>query len=197
MYDSGQEPPTAAQGCYDGRMGGARTAALLMLVAACSFESSAPSDPTGQVDGPDAAGLPAEPVYLRVGAFIDGRSRLVLSGSELHWFHLDYSAPGRLDGAFLPTNIDGVDWLPSWPDQPDSENRDCGCRSLDAFAGLAVPVPRQATATSVTPVGDMRGAARVIEQATVANDFAVVIELDDNDDAGADTYVVDIAVEPL
>ncbi len=175
-----------------------RCAPLLLLVwAGCSFDSSAPSDPTGQVDGADAAAVPAEPLHLRVSAFIDGRSRIVLSGSELHWFHLDYSAPGRLDGAFLPTSIDGVDWLPSWPDQPDSENRDCQCRSLDAFAGLAVPVPHQATTTSVTPVGDMRGAARVIEQATVANDFAVVVELDDNDDAGAETYVVDIAVEPL
>ena len=59
-----------------------------------------------------------------------------------------------------------------------------------------MPVPRAATSTTVTPV-DMRGAATVVEQATVANDFAVVIELDDNQDAGAETYVVDIDVEPI
>jgi hypothetical protein len=57
-------------------------------------------------------------------------------------------------------------------------------------------VPRAATATTVTPV-HMRGAATVVEQATVANDFAVVVELDDNGAAGAETYVVDIDVEPL
>ncbi|HEU5055607.1 MAG TPA: hypothetical protein VFU21_03755 [Kofleriaceae bacterium] len=179
-------------------MRGVRRAALLLtLVVGCGFDASAPGgEPAGAA--PDAAApAPPSPLHLRVSAWIDGRSRIILSGSELQWFHLDYSAPGRLDGATLPTEIDGAEWFPTWPDEPDPENRDCGCRSLDAWDGLAAPVPRVQTATTVTPVGEMRGAARVIEQATVANDFAVVVELDDNGDAGAATYMVDIAVEPL
>lgn len=177
-------------------MRGGRCAALLLLVAGCSFESGAPGS-SPAAGGPDAAiAPPPEPLHLRVTAFIDGRSRLILSGSQVQWFHLDYSAPGRLNGANLPTTLDGVDWWPSWPDDPDPENRDCGCRSLDAWGGLTVPVPRAASNTTVTPV-DMRGAATVVEQATAANDFAVVVELDDNGDAGAETYVVDIDVEPL
>jgi hypothetical protein len=114
----------------------------------------------------------------------------------MDWFHLDHSAPGRLDGSFLPTMFGAKEWLPSWPDQPDSENRDCQCRTLDAWSGLPVAVPRAATSATVTPV-DVRGAASVIEQATVGNDFAVIIELDDSDSSGAATYVVDIDVEPL
>lgn len=179
-----------------GAMRGVRCAALALLVAGCSFDASAPGadDEVGPADA--AAPPPVVPIHLRVSAWIDGRSRLILSGDQVAWLHLDYSAPGRLDGAFLPTTIDGTDWFPRWPDEPDSENRDCGCRSLDAWVGLPAPVPRAATTATVTPVA-MRGAARVIEQATVANDFAVVIELDDNASAGAETYVVDIDVAPL
>lgn len=171
------------------------TALVLSLVAGCSFEASAPGGTGAPPDGSVAP--PFEGLRFQVSAWIDGRSRLVLSGSQLEWFHLDFSAPGRLDGNFLPTVIDGADWFPTWPDEPDSENRDCGCRSLDAWSGLPVPIPRADTTTTVTPAAEMRGVARVIEQATVANDFAVVIELDDNGDAGAETYLVDIAVEPL
>lgn len=172
---------------------GVHWAALLAMLAGCSFESSAPSEP--EPAGAADAAAPPESLHLRVSAFIDGRSRLILSGGQLQWFHLDYSAPGRLDGAMLPTVIDGAEWSPSWPDDPDSENRDCGCRTLDAWS-LAVPVPRVATTATVTPV-EMRGAAQVIEQATVANDFAVVVELDDNQAAGAETYVLDIDVTAL
>lgn len=176
-------------------MGRVRCAALLLLVAGCSFEASAPDGKLSAADA-DVAPPTYEPLHLQVSAYIDGRSRLILSGSAVQWFHLDFSAPGRLGGAALPTTIDGADWFPSWPDEPDAENRDCGCRSLDAWSGLAVPVPRTDSTASVTPAVEMRGTARVIEQATVANDFAVVIELDDNGDAGAATYVLDIDVEP-
>lgn len=176
-------------------MRGARTLALLALVAGCSFETSAPANLDDVGGTVDAAPAPALPLHLRVNALIDGRSRLILTGDQLYWFHLDYSAPGRLDGNTLPTTIDGVDWFPSWPDVPDAENRDCDCRSLDAWSGLSVPVPRVASAASVS--GDMRGAASVVEQATIDNDFSVVIELDDNESSGAAPYVVDIAVEPL
>jgi hypothetical protein len=69
------------------------------------------------------------------------------------------------------------------------------CRRA-AFEGLAAPLPRAATATTVTPVA-VRGSASVIEQATVDNEFAVVVELDDNDDAGAETYTVDLDIQPL
>ena len=168
---------------------------MVLLAAGCSFDASAPDGKLGGAD-PGVSPSPAEALHLQVSAYIDGRSRLILSGSAVQWLHLDFSAPGRLDGAALPTTIDGVDWFPAWPDEPDPENRDCGCRSLDAWSGLAVPVPRTDTTTTVTPAVEMRGAARVIEQATVANDFAVVIELDDNGDAGAETYVLDIDVEP-
>lgn len=181
-------------------MRGVEGAALLLLVAGCSFESAAPGGPLGEGGGADAAALaPPEPLHLRVSAFIDGRSRLVLSGSQVRWFHLDFSAPGRLgtdDGErdSQPTLIDGLEWWPTWPDVPDSENRDCGCGTVDAWTDLAVPVPQGASTAIVTPVGEMRGAARVIEQATVANDFAVVVELDDNQTAGGTTYVIDIDV---
>jgi len=67
-----------------------------------------------------------------VEAYIDGRSTLSISGfgsGLLRWEHFDWAAPGRLGGAFLPTRVGRVNWYPDWPDDPDSENRDCHCAS--------------------------------------------------------------------
>lgn len=47
---------------------------------------------------------------IRVQAWVDGRSQLVLQGDTARWHHFDYAAPGRLGFANAPTTIDGVDW---------------------------------------------------------------------------------------
>jgi hypothetical protein len=41
---------------------------------------------------PAAASIPTA---LKVRAFVDGRSQLIISGNMLHWRHLDFAAPGR------------------------------------------------------------------------------------------------------
>ena len=77
---------------------------------------------------------------ITIEALIDGRSQLILQSNTAQWFHIDFAAPGRHDdgnngGRFEPTVINGVEWLPVWPDEPDSENRNCNCFS-DVFEGV-------------------------------------------------------------
>ena len=52
---------------------------------------------------------------LRVIAFIDGVSHLVVQGGEIRWHNEQWAAPGRLEGANFPTIINGESWQPKWP----------------------------------------------------------------------------------
>jgi hypothetical protein len=174
--------------------------ALLFAASACGFDAST----TGPADGgrasdasgeptPDAA-APAEPVTVRIEALIDGRSDLLLSGATVQWLHLEFAAPGRHDGEHLPTLVDGVAWFPTWPDEPDDENRGCGCLS-DVGTLIDPPLPQVPSVATLTAV-EVRSVAAVVEQPTAANDFTTVVEVDDTGATGSDTYVIDVTVTP-
>lgn len=79
--------------------------------------------------------------YLTVGALIDGRSQLVVSGNEVFWHHYDFAAPGRHEGVNRPTLINSETWFPEWPDIPTPENRDCDCTS-SVFDQLTPSLPQ-------------------------------------------------------
>ncbi|HUS67307.1 MAG TPA: hypothetical protein VMZ28_22370 [Kofleriaceae bacterium] len=180
-------------------MGRSWMMALLAATSACGFDSSgAGSSAAGAADGNPAldalADEPGEPVSVRIEALIDGRSQLRLSGATVQWLHLAFSAPGRHDGQHLPTLVDGIAWFPTWPDVPTDENRDCGCLS-DAGALIDPPLPHVPSVATLTQV-QVRGRAAVIEQPSAGNDFTTVVELDDADETGSDTYVVEIEVAP-
>lgn len=93
--------------------------------------------------------------------------------------------PGRLDFEFRPTVINGVDWFPTWPDVPDTENRCGDCFSLDTFMGVSPPLPLATTTTTLTVIRS-RGQTKVIQLPSVSNDFTLIIEFDDNPPSGAD-----------
>ena len=141
--------------------------------------------------GPARRSSAQETVTIHVRAYIDGGSDLILSGSTAQWHQLGAAAPGRLNGANEPTTINGVDWLPSWPDQPTPENRDCNCDS-STFAGVSPPLP-----------ADLSGAK--LSFSAIACRFAcsasikgneVVINFDDGPPPGADWYEVEVTVTP-
>jgi hypothetical protein len=134
---------------------------------------------------------PAEPLaVLTVRAYIDGRSQLILRGETASWHHLDWAAPGRLLGENEPTYLNGVAWYPSWPDNPDAENRDCGCDS-STYVGVAPLAPQEQVASLETVQARERVA--IVQQPTEDNGYTLIVEFDDGVSAGADWYEVDIS----
>ena len=142
---------------------------------------------------------------VNIRTFIDGRSRLVLRGNTARWYHLDYAAPGRLDCAGPhecpavgdhqppredPTYIEGIAWYPDFPDQPDRENRFCGCSS-SIFTGVAPGLPGTVTDCRLETVA-ARGHVAVV---SCAGD-SIVLEFNDNDEWCGDWYEVNLLVRP-
>jgi hypothetical protein len=129
---------------------------------------------------------------MRIQALIDGRSQLLLRGNTAQWHHFDFAAPGRHDFQNVPTVINGVVWLPVWPDQPDAENRDCDCVS-DVFLGVEPPLPPTAAPVQLRTIRS-RFDTQIVQQPTAANDFTLIIEFNDNPPGGDDFYIAEIDV---
>jgi hypothetical protein len=136
---------------------------------------------------------PTLPDALTVRALIDGRSQLVVRGGSVYWHHLDFAAPGRWQDPETqraydePTYLNGAAWYPTWPDQPDRENRDCGCNS-SSIAGIAALARQDQTAS--LSVEQARGPVTIIQQPEAGNDYTLIVEFDDGGPGGADWYEV-------
>jgi hypothetical protein len=182
--ESGGEPQNDAGALIDAAGPSVADAAPDAVADAAPTTDAAPTA--------DAASADASlvPVRVRIEALIDGRSRLILRRDQARWHHVDFAAPGRHEGANAPTLVNGQPWLPSWPDLPDAENRSCDCES-DTLAGLVPEIPARAQTVRLNPLG-VRGKAAIVEQPSEANDFALVVELDDRDVAGSATYAVEL-----
>jgi hypothetical protein len=127
------------------------------------------------------------PPKITIEASIDGRSRLILRENTAQWHHLEFAAPGRLNGANLPTRFnDSVVWLPIWPDQPTIENRDCNCRS-DVFTGVTPAIPHQAVEARFNG----RNGGTVVQSPSASNDFTLILEFNDTAGAAA-SYIVSL-----
>lgn len=156
---------------------------LALLV--CSLATLALTPPTST--GPHS---------IRVQAWIDGQSRLILDDDTATWQHFDFAAPGRLDCDIgfphEPTQLDGSAWFPDWPDVPDCENRDCGGCLSSTFVGLANALPNQ-DFTAALILHDVRGPTGIVEFPDASNGWRVVIEFDDNAIGGEYLYDVELA----
>ncbi|MCC6406949.1 MAG: hypothetical protein IT453_07275 [Planctomycetes bacterium] len=132
---------------------------------------------------------------IRIQAYVDGRSRLILDDDTATWQHFEWAAPGRVDCdtgyPIAPTYLDGLAWWPDWPDVPTCENRDCGGCSSSTFVGLAHALPDHDFAPGLI-VYDARGPAGIVEFPSAANGWSVVIEFDDNAPGGAYWYDVEL-----
>lgn len=127
---------------------------------------------------------------LRVRAFIDGRSWLIVQGNTVHWRHFDFAVPGRELGANEPTELNGVAWFPEWPDDPDAENRDCDC---DSSSFVGVPSLSAQPQTVAVSVVQARGNVMIIQQPEESNGFTLIIEFDDNAPANSDWYEIGLS----
>jgi hypothetical protein len=129
---------------------------------------------------------------IRVQAYVDGRSQLILQGDTAQWHHFDYAAPGREGFINLPTTINGTDWYPQWPDIPDAENRFCNCYS-DVYTGVDPPVPQTDVVVSLTLVQAL-GPVSIVQAPSLANDYTLVVQFNDYAPPGAHWYIVDINI---
>jgi hypothetical protein len=127
---------------------------------------------------------------MTIQALIDGRSWLILRKNTIQWYQLEFAAPGRLEFANVPTLINGEEWFPVWPDVPDAENRDCYCYS-SIFKGVKPFLHRNKLPLEIN-VLQSRGVVSIVEFPSAANDYAMIIEFDDNPYGGAVTYEIEI-----
>jgi hypothetical protein len=163
---------------------------ILAIAGGCDFEhGQLQAVPDGAIDAPPDT--PA-PLQLRIEAWMDGRSQLVFTGHSVHWHHYQYAAPGRELFVNKPTLFDGVEWYPTWPDVPDAENRDCNCDS-STYDQLPITVPLTPTIASVTPI-QVRKPPSVIQQASDANGFTLIVELTDVGASGSSDDIVDLTI---
>lgn len=139
--------------------------------------------------------LSGAPVFAQSGtigveALIDGRSQLILQADTAQWYHLDFAAPGRHEFQDEPTYLNGVPWLPMWPDVPDAENRECECYS-DTYVGVVPPLPMADYGVQLEVV-QARGDVQIVEPPSAANNYRVVIEFNDNPILGSEWYEVNL-----
>src|SRR5262249_4611100 len=131
--------------------------------------------------------------HLRIAAFIDGESHLIIHGTTLHWQHYIYAAPGRWNFVIRPITLNGVDWYPTWPDVPDVENRDCnGCES--STTELPIGVPRVPSTTTWTEVL-VRRPQGIVQYPAAENDWTLIVLISDYMVTGATDYIVDVDVK--
>ena len=131
------------------------------------------------------------PTTLKVRAYIDGRSQLIIQGNRVHWHHLDFAAPGRHFDAVVsqPTDLNEANWEPIWPDVPDSENRDCNC---DSSSYEGIPNLARTDQPVWLDVSQGRGEVFILQQPSAANNYTLVIEFDDNPQMGPDWYEINL-----
>ena len=132
---------------------------------------------------------PEKESVIAVMAQIDGRSQLAIRGDSVQWFHFDDAAPGREGSSVLSTFINGIEWIPGWPDQLSTENRDCECAS-SIFEGLDPALADDQVGVELE-ILRARGEVSIVETPSVDNGFTLVIEFTDPQ-GGPDWYEVRI-----
>ena len=131
---------------------------------------------------------------MRISAWIDGRSQLILKGNTAQWHHFDANAPGREGGVTEPTIINGINWFPVWPGDPgDPNNNSCDCDS-DLFNGVRPPLPDEDMTVVLREIA-VREEVSIIQQPSAGNDYTLIIEFNDNEPGGADWYTVEFDFE--
>ena len=130
-----------------------------------------------------------EALVYNVAARIDGTSVLIIKGDDVQWFHANDAAPGRHDFANEPTFINGTEWMPEWPDEPDAENRDCQCYSSKLKE--AIPELDLENTNVRIEVHQARGDVSFSEE----DDDTLMVKFNDHP-SGSDWYEISIIVEP-
>jgi len=117
---------------------------------------------------------------LRVRAFIDGRSQLVITPNSIHWEHFDYTRPGRWF-TNAPTYLGDFVWYPRWPDSNDQQ------------AGPSWPISVTGVFTTnqlTMQVVSARGSVNIVQQPNTSNEDTCIVEFNDDFPYEADWYEI-------
>jgi hypothetical protein len=127
--------------------------------------------------------VPCFSATLNVQAFVDGKSRLYIQGSNVWWYHIEAAAPGRegAPGTDYPTILNGHNWYPRWPGEPPiTDQRDCGgCESIK-YHNLSPALATDGAAIQVVEI-DIRDkeTVSIIDQPIEANGYTAIVEFND------------------
>jgi len=123
---------------------------------------------------------------IRVEAFIDGRSQLIIKGNTAQWEHFDANGPGYDD--HYPTYINGVGWFPTWPGGDPSDCHGC-------FSGVfpaVCPGLSAVTQTVTLNIIQARESVTIIQQPALANNYTLIVQFNDIVTGGADWYIIEL-----
>ncbi|MCG8403716.1 MAG: M6 family metalloprotease domain-containing protein [Phycisphaerales bacterium] len=115
----------------------------------------------------------------RIRAFIDDHDLLILTGNTAQWHHQPGGAAvGRhpFGSGNEPTFINGVPWIPEWPEDPPASIDYEALSSV--FTALEPPLPRADMTVQLTII-EGRDVTAIHQLPAVENDYTLIIELDD------------------
>jgi hypothetical protein len=124
---------------------------------------------------------------IRVEAFIDGRSQLIIRGNTVQWYHLDADAPGQWNNNY-PTVINDIDWFPLWS---GNTNNCHGCYS-DVFFRLCPGMSAVEQTVTLTTIQQRDGDPTIIQQPLASNNYTLIVEFNDNPSGGAYWYIIEL-----
>jgi hypothetical protein len=190
LYIDGLQVESSSNAHVPDRLGD--TISIGSMSAEGSFQANAIIDELRISDVPRTGGTESastgQPMTLKVCAYIDGRSQLIIQGDKVHWHHMDFAAPGRWC-ADESTYLNQAIWKPTWPDVPGVENRNCNCDS-SSYAG--VPTMAKRNQTVGLDVVQSKGEVFIFQQPDATNNYTLIIEFDDNAIYGADWYEINL-----
>lgn len=117
---------------------------------------------------------------LKVGAEVDGLSRLVVQTNRVYWDHILYTKPG-LYTTNLPTLLNGYPWFPNWP------------TANHGTPELSLPLEAYSVFTTnqiVLTQNAGNGTVSIVQQPSPTNDFTLIVQFDDVTPGGASGYEV-------
>jgi probable HAF family extracellular repeat protein len=137
---------------------------------------------------------PAAAYVLKVKAWIDGHTQLIIQGNIVQWHNLSYVAPGYEAPygdppapTYLATkNMKSVAWNPAWP------SGTYGDTTSDKFMGLSAPLAAVDQPVTLT-TKHARGPVTIIDQPSAGNGYRLVIDF--NDESFDSAYWYEVSLE--
>ena len=141
---------------------------------------------------------PAGAYSLKVKAWIDGRSQLIIRGNTVQWHNLSFNAPGYENPygdppapTYLTTkDMKTVAWTPG-----DWSNGTSDDTTSDKFTSLSAPLA--AVDQSVTlKANHVRDTAAIVQQPDSGNGYTLIVEFNDEESSSAYWYQVTLDYVP-